>query len=412
MDMDNGQHAHHDHNSGVHFGWQITFPLVVHLFLLVVALGIVIPYGYVCRQANQVKRQSAAMLVGSVMAGLSILFGHITGISHYNPWFADLAVVYSGGACVLSLAVLAATHGALARLRNTLNVILTAVLTIQPLVSWVLVGLSFISLMKFCGSAGGHTGQCLAHGIMGTAFIVYGVILLCMLYIGQNFLERTNKSQEFYDSTVITLWGIVNTFTEHRWGQEWNHGDIQHTSMGIVWWAAGMLGVYMSWNRVSDKPKRNHIPAVIMLVTGYSMATHVQNTQVSTNIHFMFGVFLMLAGVVRIIEVSFVLHDQPTKGLNPTAFQYLTPMFLVQSGMMFMSATEEAMKFLDDQSIMAAPYVLFVTAIASLVFLIAIFLVQSYIVLAYTGKIPQENADIELRPFMDEAREFDVDESD
>jgi len=83
--------------------------------------------------------------------------------------------------------------------------------------------------------------------------------------------------------------------------------------------------------------------------------------------------------LARIIEISFVLKDTSPKGTNPNTWQYLTPMFMIMSGMMFMSATEEAMEFLHEQSIMPAPYVLLIASVASLVFLSAIFVIQSYI---------------------------------
>ena len=52
--------------------------------------------------------------------------------------------------------------------------------------------------------------QCLAHGIMGSSFIAYGAILAIMLLLGQPWLLRRNKSQEFFDSTVIASWGLFH----------------------------------------------------------------------------------------------------------------------------------------------------------------------------------------------------------
>lgn len=46
---------------------------------------------------------------------------------------------------------------------------------------------------------------------MGSSFILYAFIMLLMLRLGAGFLERMKWSQEFLDSTVIGLWGIVNT---------------------------------------------------------------------------------------------------------------------------------------------------------------------------------------------------------
>jgi hypothetical protein len=140
----------------------------------------------------------------------------------------------------------------------------------MPLVSWVQMLFGGITVLGFCRAD--HLGQCLAHFIMGTGFIAYGVILALMLLVGQAWLKRTRKSQEFWDSLVIALWGCVNTFTEHRWGQTWNHGDIQHTSMGIVWWCAGLLGLWLSKGR-DGQSKRNVIPAVVIFLTGWAMVS-------------------------------------------------------------------------------------------------------------------------------------------
>lgn len=52
---------------------------------------------------------------------------------------------------------------------------------------------------------------------MGSSFVAYGIVMLLMLRVGGPLLIRNGKSQEWYDSWVILAWGIVNTFTEHRY---------------------------------------------------------------------------------------------------------------------------------------------------------------------------------------------------
>lgn len=52
---------------------------------------------------------------------------------------------------------------------------------------------------------------------MGSSFVAYGIVMLLMLRVGGPLLIRNGKSQEWYDSWVIMAWGIVNTFTEHRY---------------------------------------------------------------------------------------------------------------------------------------------------------------------------------------------------
>jgi len=58
--------------------------------------------------------------------------------------------------------------------------------------------------LSFC--RGGELGQCLAHYIMGSAFIAYAAILVIMLNFGGNWLERRGCSQELLDSCVIMVW--------------------------------------------------------------------------------------------------------------------------------------------------------------------------------------------------------------
>jgi len=162
---------------------------------------------------------------------------------------------------------------------------------------------------------------------MGSAFIAYSILLTILLLVGQAWLRRTGKSQEFFDSLVIAAWGCINTFTEHRWGGPWVHNDLQHTTMGIIWWCAGLLGVWLSRGR-NGEPKRTLIPALVILFTGWAMSSHPQSMMISTMTHSIFGYTLMGAAVVRIIEVSFVLKDKPTlseDGTSPNSFQFLPP---------------------------------------------------------------------------------------
>ena len=163
---------------------------------------------------------------------------------------------------------------------------------------------------------------------MGSAFIGYGIILTILLLVGKAWLARTGRSQEFFDSLIIAAWGCVNTFTEHRWGTAWVKNDLQHTSMGIVWWCAGLLGAWLSRRR-DGRPKRNLIPAVVIVLTGWAMSAHPQGLELSTHVHTVFGWTLMAAGAARIVEIAFVLKDR--NGLSDTdmeevnSWQYLTP---------------------------------------------------------------------------------------
>ena len=190
-----------------------------------------------------------------------------------------------------------------------------------PVVSWTQMLFGGIVAMGYC--RGDHLGQCLAHFIMGSAFIGYGIVMTILLLVGQAWIRKTGKSQEFFDSIVIALWGCVNTFTEHRWGHPWVRNDLQHTSMGIVWWCAGLLGAWLSRSR-TGRPRRNVLPGLVIIFTGWAMSAHPQELMLSTMVHSIFGYTLMAAGAARIIEICFVLRDSRGGG-EPNSWQHLTP---------------------------------------------------------------------------------------
>lgn len=196
----------------------------------------------------------------------------------------------------------------------------------MPVMSWVQMLFGGITALGFCRED--HLGQCLAHFIMGSAFIGYGIILTILLLVGQIWLKRTGRSQEFFDSLLIAAWGCVNTFTEHRWGGPWVKNDLQHTSMGVVWWCAGLLGIWLSRKR-DGAPKRNLIPGIVIIITGWAMSAHPQGLELSTHVHTVFGYTLMAAGAARVIEIAFVLRDQNSISATNTeetnSWQYLTP---------------------------------------------------------------------------------------
>ena len=166
-----------------------------------------------------------------------------------------------------------------------------------------------ITALGFC--QGDHVGQCAAHFIMGSAFVAYGSILIILLVVGQEWLSQTGRSQEFFDSAVIASWGCINTFTEHHWGTKWVKNDWQHTSMGIIWWCAGLAGVWLSRDRHGN-PQRNFVPGMVLVITGWAFGAHPQEFVISAKVHQMFGYALMIAGLARVIEVAFVLRDKPT----------------------------------------------------------------------------------------------------
>ncbi|GAA5916652.1 Ytp1p, partial [Sporobolomyces salmoneus] len=256
-----------------------------------------------------------------------------------------------------------------------------------PIVGWVQMVFGAIASLGFC--FGGHFGQCLAHEIMGSSFILYGFIYVLMLKLGAAFLERRGWSQEFLDSTIIGVWGIVNTFTEHNFFGEnsaWNHKDMQHVSLGVLWWCGGALGMWLSRNG-----KRSIVPALIIGMTGFIMANHGQHLEFSTTVHKAFGYSLVAAGLTRLIEICLVLHDEPTpslsassssssdrKSLVPRAFQHLPPYLLVLSGLSFMSATEEQMSWVAGSGMDSTTYVNVLFSGSFVIYLVGVGMIDFY----------------------------------
>jgi len=247
-----------------------------------------------------------------------------------------------------------------------------------PVLSWTQMLFGGITALGFC--QGDHLGQCLAHFIMGSAFIAYGILLTILLLVGQMWLRRTGRSPEFFDSCVIAAWGCVNTFTEHRWGTAWVKNDWQHTTMGIIWSCAGLAGIWLSRGR-DGQPKRNFVPGFVLFLTGWAMSAHPQHLPISAATHSMFGYTLMAAGVARIIEISFVLGDKSAisdSGYDIHSFQYVPVFLLYASGFLFLGATEEQMALVAQTGIDHVAYILILYSLAFLIFLFVCMLLSVY----------------------------------
>lgn len=256
---------------------------------------------------------------------------------------------------------------------SVLNIFHKVLSAVTTLVGWVKVCLAPVALFGFCRDR--HTGQCIAHGIMGSAFIVYGFVMLTLLVVPWLRQNQGKYSQEFYDSTVMCAWGIVNTFTEHRWGREpWSHGDYQHTSMGIIWWCGGLLGMWLTRNG-----QRSFIPALLLIFTGYAMSQHSQHLMISTKVHAMFGLVLMSGGLCRIVEISFLLKDERFSKKGIASFQYIPSFSLVLSGILFMSANEQQLMLVDSLGADHSSYIMVVTSAAFMTYLWLCLLVDLYL---------------------------------
>lgn len=244
---------------------------------------------------------------------------------------------------------------------------------------WVRVCLAPVALFGFC--TGKHTGQCIAHGIMGSSFVFYGLVLAIVLVVpwirNHNQHGAPGRSQEFWDSSLMCAWGIVNTFTEHRWGKEgWSHGDYQHTSMGIIWWCGGLLGMWLTRNN----GVRLFVPALLLIFTGYAMLEHAQKLVISTKVHALFGLVLISAGVCRVIEILVLLGDAAAAASGKVlSFQHIPPFCLVLAGVLFMAANEEQLILVKDLGADHSSYIMVVSGAAFVIYLWILMMMALYL---------------------------------
>ncbi|KAF8631965.1 hypothetical protein AX15_002101 [Amanita polypyramis BW_CC] len=392
-------HAHHEQLSEEAENAPIDAILWIHMFLQAAVWGILFPIGMVLglsRSRWHVPLQSAGMALTSA--------GYILGHSHGGRAFPPSAHGHFANYLLLPV-LLQLCLGIYLKLHiHERTVRPYAVMAhgilgkSYPIFGWVQMLFGAAALGGFC--RGGHLGQCLAHYIMGSGFIAYGTLMVILLLAGEAWLRHTGRSPEWWDSWVIMLWGIVNTFTEHH-GGPWSAKDLQHTTLGVLWWAGGLLGIFLARNN-----QRNVVPAIIIILTGWAMSDHAQALMISTKVHSIFGYTLMSGGMTRIIEICFLptfpspstsrivssaadddnnsdhtLNDEgtiPRYGAKERAFRHLPPFLLVSAGLLFMSATDEELENVHNRGMDHVTYVLIMYSIAFIFYFFINFLINLY----------------------------------
>ncbi|KAI8083167.1 uncharacterized protein BX664DRAFT_380492 [Halteromyces radiatus] len=181
---------------------------------------------------------------------------------------------------------------------------------------------------------------CIAHLIKGGIFFFYGILTFGR-YLGA-FAERgwawnrvdggSKFSFEFIECSLIFIYGITNTWMEH-FGKDstWNHKDFEHASLAFMWWWCGLVGLLVesrslrrllersfmntpldvSRHEIHQTYSLNPFPALTIMLTGISMGNHHQETQYSTNVHFMWGLLLALAALCRLCTYLSFFQNTP-----------------------------------------------------------------------------------------------------
>lgn len=348
--------------------------LWIHIFTQMLAYGVIFPIGMVLGMTKN-RWHVPTQAVGTILAIVGFFLGHAHKgrefvPNHIHGTFAHILQLFLAAQVILGLYLKGHWEkGINGKIRKLIRPCHSVIGKLMPVLAWTQMIFGGITALGFC--QGGHVGQCAAHFIMGGAFIAYGIVLTIILVVGQVWIRNRGRSQEFYDSAVIAAWGCVNTFTEHRWGKDWVKNDWQHTTMGVIWWAAGLVGIWLSRDR-DGNPKRNFIPGFVIFITGWAMSAHPQELHVSAVTHAMFGYTLMAVGFTRIIEIAFVLKDAQglsDDGRTINSFQYIPVFLMYAAGFMFQGATEEQMSLVAGSSMDHVSYILILFSLASLVFL-------------------------------------------
>ncbi|KAF8825530.1 hypothetical protein HHX47_DHR6000029 [Lentinula edodes] len=389
--------------------------LWIHIFLQALIWGVLFPAGMVfgiARSRWHVPLQSTGIAL--------TLGGYILGHSHKGRAFLASAHGITANLLLipiftqLFLGIYLKLHINEKTLRPWAVRLHGTVGKCYPILGWTQMLFGAITFRGYC--RGEHLGQCLAHYIMGSGFIAYGMIMAILLLVGEAWIRRSGRSPEWWDSWVIMLWGIVNTFTEHR-GSSWSVKDMQHTILGVLWWTGGALGIFLARNN-----QRTVIPSIIIILTGWAMSEHAQALMISTRVHALFGYTLGLAGVTRIIEICFFVPTFANSGVGgsalvpddsnsdhtladaslsprepyaPTAdsviieakedksaagkvFRHLPPFLLVSAGILFMSATDEELEFVHENEMDHVTYILIMFCISFILYLVTVSLINLY----------------------------------
>ncbi|GAA5821413.1 hypothetical protein JCM3770_003511 [Rhodotorula araucariae] len=221
-----------------------------------------------------------------------------------------------------------------------------------------------------------YLNGCLAHVIKGSIFVWYGLLTFAR-YCGAfsslgwawNRHPAKNNSlwtAEFVESAVITFYGSTNTWME-RLGKTgaWSIKDVQHTSIAILFWAGGALGMLLesrtvrAWlsapaARASGRSLSaitppaaaafsfNPFPALCIFVIGVAMAAHHQTYQFQVEVHALWGNLLAAFAIFRFLTYFF-LYLRPPASILPSRppTEALASLCLTCGGVVFILSTEQ-----------------------------------------------------------------------
>ncbi|RKO93661.1 hypothetical protein BDK51DRAFT_49250 [Blyttiomyces helicus] len=344
--------------------------LFLHIFVMVVVYAFVFPVGFLLARKKS-PWHAPVQGLGTVLALIGYVLGHrqknhFPANSHSSFQIPLLLSLLAQGFFGLFLkATKSWSRPGLARVRNCVRLAHLLNGWSFLLLPYVQSILGLVAVTKTC--QGGlmsmvPLGQCAAHFLMGSAFVFYGTAYL----LRQFGALKSRWPMEAYDSGIILFWGIFNTLNEHTWGTPWDHNDMQHVGMGILWLFGGAVSLLLYVFRPYRKRSHNVIPGLVFAFTGIAMANHVQPNPFSVTIHAFFGFSLILWGCLHILN----LYIGGGLGL-------ILGFFFILSGCLFMGANWDFVAWAEASHIDPVSYC---TVLAAIAFMIVLYLLSMLVI--------------------------------
>ncbi|KAI6034255.1 hypothetical protein BKA83DRAFT_299309 [Pisolithus microcarpus] len=259
-----------------------------------------------------------------------------------------------------------------ARLVQRVTAIVRA--TLERSLVFAAFGLTLTGIVVYTGGCrNNYINGCLAHLIKGGIFWCYGLFTFARFLGSHSEMgwawNISPVGNHYLCRTLIFLYGISNTWMERfgaRPGDPFTTKQVQHISIAVMFWFAGLVGMSMESRRVrkwlaasaasalgpersgsiSEPPSYrgsfNPFPALVIGVTGAAMSAHAQTYLFQVQIHQLWGWLLLGFSVMRCLTYFFLWLDPPKSVLPsrpPT--EALGSFFLACGGLMFMFSTEE-----------------------------------------------------------------------
>ncbi|KAJ2299511.1 hypothetical protein IWW54_006474 [Coemansia sp. RSA 2705] len=328
------------------------------------------------------KYQALFQLGGALIGILGFAFGWVHGHVHNTyarfGWFMLCLLV-------LQTAINASLTLGVAKRGGRVQLSYRVLGGLQLLFTYMAMVLGVIRYLNLCSQ--GHLGQCISHFVRGSALMAGAVsILVGMRLFGALMLEL-RRPIELYVSIIMMTVGLIGTFTEHNFFQSsgeaddvWSHKDLQHTFIGVSWFAGGLLGVLMTWR--SHPRSRTPIPSIIFIATGVAMIIHQQDLAMSSHAHFLFGASLVSLGLSTICEITLLASGFVKDRDEPAPFQYLSVFFMCASGMFLMGSNRDMVLFLINSHVDVATYALILLSFCFAIVFYVYLLVDLYFALA------------------------------